>query len=70
MSLVISHIISCRLKKCKNEGYDFDRDGLAEVLEEIDKGGAFIDIELYASAIELISSVGVAIGFMCRTAPC
>ena len=50
------------IKDGKKEGYDFDRDELADALEEMDKGGAFIDIELDASAIELISSQGGAVG--------
>ena len=50
------------IKDGKKEGYNFDRDELADALEEMDKGGAFIDIELDASAIELISSEGGAVG--------
>ena len=51
------------IKDGKKVGYDFDRDELADALEEMDKGGEFIDIELDASAIELISSQGGAVGW-------
>ena len=51
------------IKDGKKVGYDFDRAELADALEEMDKGGAFIDIELDASAIELISSQGGAMGY-------
>ncbi|AII43668.1 hypothetical protein KR100_09875 [Synechococcus sp. KORDI-100] len=46
------------IKDGKKEGYVFDRDELAEELEEMDKGGAFTDIELDAAAMEALFSQG------------
>ena len=46
------------MKDGKKEGYVFDRDELAEELEEMDKGGAFTDIELDAAAMEAMFSQG------------
>ena len=46
------------IKDGKKEGYVFDRDELAEELEEMDKGGAFTDIELDAAAMEAMFSQG------------
>ena len=40
------------IKDGKQDGYIFDRDELAEELEEMNKGGAFSDIELDAAAME------------------
>ena len=40
------------IKDGKKDGYIFDRDELAEELEEMNKGGAFSDIELDAAAME------------------
>ena len=46
------------IKDGKKEGYVFDRDELAEELEEMNKGGAFTDIELDAAAMEALFSQG------------
>ena len=46
------------MKDGKKEGYVFDRDELAEELDEMDKGGAFTDIELDAAAMEAMFSQG------------
>ena len=40
------------IKDGKQDGYIFDRDELAEELNEMNKGGAFSDIELDAAALE------------------
>ena len=40
------------------DGYIFDRDELAEELNEMNKGGAFSDIELDAAAMEAMFSQG------------
>ena len=46
------------MKDGKKDGYVFDRDELAEELEEMNKGGAFSDIELDAAAMEALFSQG------------
>ena len=46
------------IKDGKKEGYVFDRDELAEELEEMNNGGAFTDIELDAAAMEALFSQG------------
>ena len=44
------------IKDGKKEGYVFERDELAEELNEMNKGGAFSDIELDAAALEAMFS--------------
>ena len=44
------------MKDGKKDGYVFDRDELAEELEEMNKGGSFSDIELDAAAMEAMFS--------------
>ena len=46
------------IKDGKKDGYIFDRDELAEELNEMNKGGAFSDIELDAAALEAMFSQG------------
>ena len=46
------------IKDGKKDGYIFDRDELAEELEEMNKGGSFSDIELDAAAMEAMFSQG------------
>ena len=46
------------MKDGKKVGYVFDRDELAEELEEMNKGGSFSDIELDAAAMEALFSQG------------
>ena len=46
------------IKDGKKDGYFFDRDELAEELEEMNKGGSFSDIELDAAAMEAMFSQG------------
>ena len=46
------------MKDGKKDGYVFDRDELAEALDEMNKGGAFSDIELDAAALEAMFSQG------------
>ena len=49
------------IKDAKKDGYVFDRDELAEALDEMNQGGAFIDIELDAAAMEALYSQGGAV---------
>ena len=44
------------IKDGKKDGYIFDRDELAEELNEMNKGGAFSDIELDSAALEAMFS--------------
>ena len=53
-SKTLKHVI----KDGKKEGYVFDRDELAEELEEMNNGGAFDDIEVDAAAMEAMFSRG------------
>ena len=46
------------IKDGKKDGYVFDRDELAEELEEMNKGGSFSDIELDAAAMQAMFSQG------------
>ncbi|WP_156097945.1 hypothetical protein [Synechococcus sp. KORDI-100] len=46
------------IKDGKKEGYVFDRDELAEELDEMNKGGAFDDIELDSVAMQSLFSQG------------
>jgi hypothetical protein len=46
------------IKDAKKDGYIFDRDELAEALDEMNQGGAFVDIELDAAAMEALYSQG------------
>ena len=46
------------IKDGKKVGYVFDRDELAEELDEMNKGGAFSDIELDAAALAAMFSQG------------
>ena len=45
-------------QRWKKYGYVFDRDELAEELEEMNKGGSFSDIELDAAALDAMFSQG------------
>ena len=46
------------IKDGKKDGYVFDRDELAEELDEMNKGGSFSDIELDAAALAAMFSQG------------
>ena len=46
------------IKDGKQDGYVFDRDELAEELEEMNKGGSFSDIELDAAALDVLFGQG------------
>ena len=46
------------MKDGKKDGYIFDRDELAEELNEMNKGGAFSDIELDAAALDVLFGQG------------
>ena len=50
--------LKCLVKDGKKEGYVFDRDELAEELDEMNNGGAFDDIELDAVAMQSLFSRG------------
>ena len=49
------------IKDAKKDGYVFDRDELGEALDEMNQGGAFVDIELDAAAMEALYSQGGAL---------
>ena len=49
-------------KAAKKEGYTFDKDELADALNEMDKSGAFTDIELDAVSLEALLGTGGAVG--------
>ena len=51
-----SKALKAVIKDGKKDGYIFDRDELAEELEEMNKGGSFSDIELDAAAMEAMFS--------------
>ncbi|MDA7622283.1 hypothetical protein N8657_00805 [bacterium] len=48
------------IKDGKKVGYVFDRDELAEELDEMNKGGSFSDIELDAAALDALLNSGGA----------
>ena len=54
------------IKDAKKDGYIFDRDELAEALDEMNQGGAFVDIELDAAAMEALYSQGGAVEWRSR----
>ena len=49
-------------KAAKQEGYEFDKDELADALNEMDKAGEFIDIELDDAALASLLGNAGAIG--------
>ena len=49
-------------KAAKKEGYVFDKDELADALNEMDKSGAFTDIELDAASLDALLGTGGAVG--------
>ena len=49
-------------KAAKQEGYLFDKDELADALNEMDQAGAFTDVELDDAALDALLSSGGAIG--------
>ena len=53
-----SKALKAVIKDGKKDGYIFDRDELAEELNEMNKGGSFSDIELNAAAMEAMFSQG------------
>ena len=53
-----SKALKAVIKDGKKDGYIFDRDELAEELEEMNKGGSFSDIELDAAALAVLFSQG------------
>ena len=53
-----SKALKAVIKDGKKDGYIFDRDELAEELTEMNKGGAFSDIELDAAAMDAMFSQG------------
>ena len=48
-------------KAAKKEGYVFDKDELAEALNEMDQAGAFISLELDDAAMEALVGGGGAL---------
>ena len=53
-----SKALKAVIKDGKKDGYIFDRDELAEELNEMNKGGAFSDIELDAAALAVLFGQG------------
>ena len=53
-----SKALKAVMKDGKKDGYVFDSDELAEELNEMNKGGAFSDIELDAAALDAMFSPG------------
>ena len=49
-------------KAVKQEGYVFDKDELADALNEMDQAGAFISVELDDAAMEALAGGGGALG--------
>ena len=49
-------------KAAKKEGYLFDKDELADALDEMDQAGAFVSVELDDASLEALLSSGGAIG--------
>ena len=49
-------------KAAKREGYLFDKDELADALNEMDQAGAFFDVELDDASLEALLGSGGAIG--------
>ena len=49
-------------KTAKREGYLFDKDELADALNEMDQAGAFFDVELDDASLEALLGSGGAIG--------
>ena len=48
------------IKAGKKEGYQFDKAELAEALDEMNKGGAFFDVELDDAALASLMGMGGA----------
>ena len=49
-------------KAAKREGYLFDKDELADALNEMDQAGAFFDVELDDASLEALLGSGGAVG--------
>ena len=50
------------VKAGKKEGYSFDKDELADALNEMDQAGAFISVELDDASLEALAGGGGAVG--------
>ena len=50
------------VKAGKKEGYSFDKDELADALNEMDQSGAFADVELDDASLEALLGTGGAVG--------
>ena len=49
-------------KAAKKEGYLFDKDELADALNEMDQAGAFVSVELDDASLEALLGTGDAVG--------
>ncbi len=49
-------------KAAKKEGYVFDKDELADALNEMDQAGAFTDVELDDASLDALLGTGGAVG--------
>ena len=49
-------------KAAKKEGYVFDKDELADALNEMDQAGAFVSVEVDDASLEALLASGGAVG--------
>ena len=49
-------------KAAKKEGYSFDKDELADALNEMDQSGAFINVELDDASLDALLGTGGTVG--------
>ena len=53
-------------KAAKKEGYVFDKDELADALNEMDKSGAFVSVEVDDASLEALLGTGDAVEYSSR----
>ena len=54
--------LKCIVKAGKKEGYSFDKDELADALNEMDQSGAFINVEVDDASLEALLGTGDVVG--------
>ncbi len=54
-------------KAAKKEGYVFDKDELADALNEMDQAGAFVSVELDDASLEALLGTGDAVEYSSRS---
>ena len=57
-------------KDAKKVGYEFDKDELAQALDEMNQQGAFIDVEADAAALDAMVGQGAIAGENVRGGGC